>query len=242
MSIPVQFTYASLPAGYCWDTPAGYWAALQELISASVDSGIGFNFGNDEPGVDDQDIPWIRTLADGSLDRLYSFNGQWVSPHPIPPSSSFRTIWVGSLADLKTVEGGADEAITETSGPFWVEDTDFSFRSPIGVGTNTIAYNGAAATSVAVGGTLGVEKIALGATEMPAHRHTITLRDNNTDTEPLPAAGDPGAAADPNGNTGYAGGDTPGSSGTTVAHDNMQPSIGVYFIKRTARKYYVHTP
>ena len=113
-------------------------------------------------------------------------------------------------------------------------DTLLDARFPVGVG----AF--AASGSVAVLGTatstsiVGEDKHTLTVPETPKHTHSMTWDSNDT------SGGDQlntlyyGPEANiPNNmikNTGETGGD--------VAHNNLPPFYGVYFIKRTSRIYY----
>lgn len=235
MSVPVTFTFSNIANGYCWPGAQQFWSDIQLLIAATVDSGVGFNFGSTTPGVDDRDKPWVRTETDGSLIGVYTFgNGLWVRPHPVSPSSDYRSLWVGTLANLKTFEGGADEAITETTGPFWEEDTNFQAKCLMGPGSFT-EYNGTTRDALGVGETTGSEKVRLAETEMPVHNHTFAIHQGDgTNNGNYIMACDESTIQQADHPTNAAG----GSAGVTRYHENLPPVRGIYVIKRTARKYY----
>ena len=91
-----------------------------------------YNYGSSTPIPENRVYPWLNP-TDG---LWYTFQfGLWVAPHPIPASSQFRQLWVGSELALETVDGGSAGSVTPITGPFWSVDTDFAGRMPIGPGT-----------------------------------------------------------------------------------------------------------
>lgn len=101
-----------------------------------------FNFGADQPTVDNQDKPWIKTDASGNLIGIFTFaSGAWTRPHPIPAGpNGFVAMWAGDLADLDTFDGGTAGAVSATSGPFWTYLSDFDDKIPRGA-TATVPVN-----------------------------------------------------------------------------------------------------
>lgn len=238
--VSVTLTPGQLPIGYCFRNPQEYYETILALTSASVSLNV-INVVKSETAPDgDPSIIWVRTV-DGKLEGIYTFLSVWHREHPVPPSGQERVIWRGSINDLKTYDHGVDEAITEFTGPFWEVDTDFGdstpgsekvFRVPVGAGTNPTDYGGGK-TTIAVGGTGGEEKHALIEDENALHTH-----------DPLTVGANFLVQTTGGSNTVLTGGTglfpedaTTASSGLGTAHQNMQPYLGVYFIKRTARKY-----
>lgn len=134
-----------------------------------------FNFGNDEPSVNDRVKPWLRTNADGTYDKVYVFaGGAWVSTHRKLPG--YRTIAPATLltaADVWAWDGGsgADPATTTPSfatGAMWELDPLLTARFPLGAGT--LAPSG---TVIAPNATGGVDQHAIVAAEVPSHTHLM---------------------------------------------------------------------
>lgn len=129
----ISLVPGTLPTGYCFTT-------LQQLNNDIISLASGylpgkyntFNYGSDTPAAEDRDKPWFRLFVDGTPDKWYVyFNGAWSTPYRVPATSSERMLWVGSLVDLQSYDGGSPGAVTATTGPFWEEDTDFAGRSPM---------------------------------------------------------------------------------------------------------------
>jgi len=228
----IVFQSSSLPEGQCFSNDQlrfnAFAAALRGYLPGAYNS---FVIGNTAPAVEDQERPWIRLTADGFLDRMYYFSdGLWLAPHPIPASSLVRVLWAGTTSELQTYDGGEAGAISATTGPFWEVSTAFSGRVPLGVGTLPIS-----GTPIAVNTTGGLEKVVLAESELPSHTHPGgigLLGDNNNDDSSPPAASNGTAVA---GNYQYP---TSGATGGGLAHENMPPYVGIYFIRRSARRYY----
>lgn len=221
----------TLPQGYCF---RGYQQLLIDFVAAITAFLAGqyrtYNYGNSEPVANDRDKPWRRLNVDGSPDRWYDyFNGQWVSPYEVPPSSDERRLWVGIAVDLETYDGGSAGAVTATTGPFWEVDTDFAGKVIVGPGTLQPS-----ATVIAVGDTGGVDQVTLVINEIPSHGHTIP----NAVVGQIGGGGSAmigfsGTGPDiiPVGNVATT------ATGGGQAHTNMPPYRAAYVIKRTARVY-----
>jgi len=211
------------------------------------------------PSADQQGYAWLKLNADGTPTYLYRYQGQWLCQHEVPASGNERRIWVGTENQLWSYDGGDGTdpaAATTTTGSFWAVDLDFSFRVPMGAGTNGTAYNGDPATVLAVGGTAGAEMVTL----VPAdckHKHCFGRMQADTGDD----ADDPDLLT---GSTTLAAGAARGVSGDTSgiqtkdintdtgeflvtaesevstasdAHQNLPPVRGVYIIKRSSRVY-----
>lgn len=133
-----------------------------------------FNYGNDEPAVDDRSKPWLRTNPDGTFDKVYTFaGGLWVSPHHLPPGA--RIIAPSTLltaADVWAWDGGdgTDPSTTTPSyatGAMWEIDPILTARFPLGAGT---LPSGAVVAPNATG---GAELHTLITAELPAHTHFL---------------------------------------------------------------------
>lgn len=256
----VKFTPGTLPAGYCFTSLQQYYEDIIQILQGEIPGQFNtVNFGPNKPDPADQDKPWIRTDAFGNFDRVYTFNGVWLSPNPAAPSTNFRQIWIGAEADLWSTDGGdgtnpSVNTPTDTTGAMWQVDTGFAFRIPIGVGANPVTYDSLPATTLTIGQTFGEEKHKLLPNEIAQHFHqTPVLVSNETNlgqawtnlngTTPF---GTPQRTLSINGsnqndvmipNSGYNLG-TGSAISTQLSHNTMPPVLAVYFVKRTARIYY----
>lgn len=227
-------TSGTLPEGYC---PSSWQDLYQRMFSAGYgvfpDGLTSYVMGNTEPTADQRDLPWVRLDSSGDFDRIYIYNsGQWRAPHPVPASSSSRILWVGSAGDVDTFDGGAVGTVGDASGPMWAIDTAFEAKFPVGVGTF------AASGAVAVLGTGGEDKHVLTETELPSDLETTVETNDHIDSGAtsmglrlLSDAAGSGTTVDVALNLSVAGNNT--------AHNNLPPYIGVYFLKRTARRFYI---
>jgi len=229
----ITLTAPSLPANYC---PASYQKLANDIIGgtqATFNSTIGnsfFNFGPTYPAINNRIYPW---LDENGQWWIYD-QGFWLRKNPVTAAYE-RRIYVGTTTDLLSYDGGDGTATaTSTTGPMWEVDTEFEARFPVGVGafvaSGAVAVMGkATSTSIA-----GEDQHTLTIPEMPKHTHSMTWDSNDT------SGGDQL-------NTLYYGPEAnipnnmikdTGSTGGDVAHNNLPPFFGVYFIKRTIRVYY----
>lgn len=227
----------TLPDPYCftsWQQTYADFFNLGQIIA--VNGSRFYNLGDAEPVAELRDFPWFRTL-DGYWYYWSTTAGAWVRPFWPLASSKKRILWVGSIADLTAEDGGDANPVGFAAGPFWEVDTLFADRLPIGVG----------AIVPAVLGTAGSKDVTLAAGQVPPHSHYFGV-------EAAPSGGHPDLViTDGPGHLRVGGGltvqwfsdentthgaqtrsDGPGlaaPSATTI----LNPVIGVYWIKRTAR-------
>lgn len=225
----IRLTPPTLPSGYC---PESYQALANYIIGnaqATFQSDIGntfFNYGSSTPSTDNQFYPWLD--SDGFW---WNYNGgYWNRKHPEAAGGLARRIYVGTVAQLKTYDGGSDTTVTDYTGPMWEVDTAFEAKFPVGVGTfdnaGTVSVLGTT-TSSAVS---GEDEHTLTADEIPAHTHNVG-RDEADST----SGGDMHMVALDDGSGSI---EVSSSVGGDQPHNNLPPFIGVYIIKRTARVYY----
>jgi microcystin-dependent protein len=253
MATHVYFTPGTLPEDYCFTTPQQFYNdIINNLIGEIPGNYNSFNFGNDVPDAADQDKPWIRTDAYGNFDRIYTFYGAWVSPHPTPPSSCERRLWVCAEADVWAYDGGdgtdpGSSPPTATTGAMWEVDHDFDARVPLGPGTLPMCSE-----VVGVGDTGGEDQHLLTWDEAKPepHTHKLTVEDSDVTDVVDPGELRAGSGVEIHWMSAIVDGDevaitrenaiTDNSYGDQAnePHNNMPPYIGVFFIKRTARVYY----
>lgn len=229
------------------------WAYLVGLLWGEAQS-TPFNFGSATPPPDGRTVPWIRTNQDGTPDRTYVFSGGlWLCPHYEDPG--IVKMFTGTLAQIPLLEGGNNNPVTAFDGPFWQKLASVDAKMPIQPGTLP------STAVIAAGDTGGEEKHTLLPTEMPAHAHqefAEEVAQGLAYTGPWKAidANNPQVANENNydnagtgasyyvsgsnkaatlGRSSVAGGD---GSGNTVAHNNLPPYFGIWFIQRTNRLYY----
>jgi len=169
-NIQITLTPGVLPQGYCYPgDPQQFNSDIVSIISAVIPGNFStFNFGPNTPPVDQQDVPWLRTDNAGVIEGWYTFQGSWVRPYPVPPSSPERRMWVGAADDLLTYDGGSSDPITDRTGPFWEVDHSMDFKFPLGPGTS-------GSLTVNVNDTGGNTDVTLGAANVPNHRHVMPL-------------------------------------------------------------------
>jgi microcystin-dependent protein len=140
-------------------------------------------------------------------------------------------------SDVWSYDGGdgdnpTTDPPTDKSGAMWEVDHDFDFHFPLGAGTSAAPYN----TLINVGDVGGEEKHGLTSDENGIHSHFLRADQGQVFTGKLSVTG----KDIPAGN--YISNEFSTAtqiSGLGVGHNNMPPYIGVYFIKRTMRKYYL---
>lgn len=229
---PVTLQPGTLPEGFCF---TNFQALLNTFFNVSTAFVSGtynfFNYGSSTPGVNDRSKPWFRLEGSGAPDRWYVFfDGKWVSPHAVPQNSKERRIWTGTTGELTTYDGGDANPIGDASGPMWEVDTAFATRMPVGVGTFPNL-----GTVLNVTDTGGEDKHLLTTAEMPAHQHSIpnaySAQCGTGASAIVGFAGTgPNVVAVADINTSSTGGGT--------SHNNEPLYYVVYFIRRTARKFY----
>jgi len=261
MSVNVSFSWGNLPANYCFSTLEAYKNDIFNLLTGNIGGNFnGVIISTTTPAVGDRDKLWVKIDSTGRPLGNFIYLGSWIWPHPTPASGGERRMYAGTndAAGLWAYDGGdgTDPAgATPTTGSMWAVDHDFDFAIPMGPGTNPLTYDGGAATVLAEGGvagaTLGAEKGLIDKTELPP----IQLGILNTGgasgyLQSVHSTGTPAATGEGLGESGVVTQNTaltdflnnPQGGGTSVAqkhHSNLPPVRGIWFIKRSARMYYV---
>lgn len=216
----------------CW--PSSPQTLYNEMFSkgrAQVPGLEGVIVSDTTPAVADRDKVWFKLDGSGVLTRPYYYaSGEWLAAHPDEPSSGKRILFVGDSSSVETLDGGESATVSDTTGPFWEIDTEFAARFPIGVGTTT---NG---TGVSVTDKGGADEVTLTTAQMPAHTHGPDTTTMSAFAGVSTTTGAQDGATVANGLTSST---ITGETGGDEAHNNLPPYYGVYFIKRTIRKYWV---
>lgn len=191
--------------------------------------------------------------------------GHWMARNPIAANDPSRRIYMGASADVPTYDGGDGGAPSAASGPMWMIDTAFAGSVPIGVGL--IPGSSPAATIAAAGntsdslGASGEYKHVLTSKEMQGHFHGVgtdgapdgndppTMLSRPWNIAPSPAIT---SRFEDNPGSGASWGDGPAIAAGTMSstdplasavpsdsHNNMQPYVGAFFLKRTGRVWLV---
>lgn len=243
----ITLTPPSLPVSYC---PLNYQNLANDIIGgtqAVFNSTIGnsfFNFGPTYPAINNRIYPW---LDENGQWWIYD-QGVWLRKNPVTAAYE-RRIYVGTTTDLLSYDGGDGTATaTPITGPMWEVDTEFEARFPVGVGafaaSGAVAVMGKA-TSTAI---VGEDQHKLTIPELAAHTHDVAIKvfgHGGEDGDRSAADGGttsntvtnnttifPSSTIDPDLDAKAV------SVGGDIAHNNLPPFYGVYFIKRTSRVYY----
>jgi hypothetical protein len=209
---------------------------------------------------------WIPTAGNIPIFPGYVFVwhatvGHWVCRNPIGASDESRRIYVGTKASVGTYDGGDANPLGIASGPMWEIDTIFDGSAPVGVGL--IPGSSPAATILAPKDTQDDQgqsgeyahtlTEAEGATG--AHVHPVGIFNPTSDDAFLNHLSAPVAVANYNGK--YISGNSSviiapettadiftlannnGAGTVSDPHNNMQPYVGVFFLKRTARQFWI---
>jgi hypothetical protein len=227
--IPVDITTATVPSDYCQPLQVA-WPFLVSLLQATIAGNNNmYVVSATTPGVDDQDKIWHKLDSDGRYLRTYNYiGGAWVSPHPDFPGKVI--MWEGDIGTIDTLDGGEAGTVTETTGPMWERVTEMNGRIPIGPGTLE------STRTVDVNENIGSEKVTLLEENIPKNEPTSYTVDEGANRASLGFLADDDRAASANtGDISPFGGD---ADGNTVAHENMPPVRGIWFLRKTARSHY----
>lgn len=237
-----------LPPNFC---PADWQALVNAAVGGAVvqleNSGFTVLITSaSAPSPADRDKLWYNT----NDNRTYNWNntvGAWTSKHPYSASSYAHIFWGNTLTALRSFDGGdgSTTAPAAAVGAMWEEDTAMQDKFPLGVGSLAV-----------LNATGGASNVAIARANLP----NITLS-VLTDIIGLNGVGTPeNVVGSTYGSEAVAGSgravdgtsvDQPGRYKTKaqteslnggIAQTNlaiMPPYIGGYWIRRTARIYYV---
>lgn len=247
--LPIQFN--GLGQGYCFEGWDKLGLDLSNAQNAILENGRSFyNIGDTKPAPELQGYPWLRT-TDG---RWYVFQGVWRAPNNYDGNE--RRLWAGDLTQLVTYDGGSAGAVTPTTGPMWIDDTDAQGRVPMSPGL--IPGTTTPAKTLAVGEQYGSGEHALTDAEgaVGAHKHMFGLTHSGNDDAYFSQLGAPTTVPS------YQGFYITGSDGNIIANNTtadlqtlpsgtdgkgvtptpfsiVPPVIGIYVIRPSGRQFYV---
>lgn len=131
---------AIFPASWCGGAQEiGDFIAqnMQVVLPGSISF---FVTQSNEPTVEQHSLTWQKTdPSTGVIIGEFRWSpvfGVWLKNHwstGVPPFAE-RKIFTGSLNDLALFDGGENSTVSDTTGPFWVEDSAFADKSLLGVG------------------------------------------------------------------------------------------------------------
>lgn len=140
VNLPVTVT--PFPPGTCFQSDQDLANAIAAAIQVTFPGKFTpWNIGPSQPGVNDRDKPWLQTdSVTNTITGIFTwspFYGVWASDHWLynggTPPLNERRIFVGTLSNLETYDGGSPGTVSPVTGPFWVQDTAFNDLVPIGV-------------------------------------------------------------------------------------------------------------
>lgn len=139
-NIDLTVIAAALPAGSCLDPNIVVQIGKTRVLFPSNYS--LFIKGSNTPSVEQRTYAWIKTSSlTGEIEGVFTWlpsYGLWGKRHfPSGVPTNERRIYVGSLTSLETYDGGESATVSDTTGPFWEEDTDFRDKLIAGVGPST---------------------------------------------------------------------------------------------------------
>jgi hypothetical protein len=158
---------------------------------------------------------------------------------------STSIIMANGSADILCLQAATKDAFGSASGPMWEVDTAFEGRMPLGVGTTP------AGTAITVATNYGNDQVTLAEMNLPEHYHYVA-RSTQQNSSSISATQTMAYIGGGYGNENYVlqGLDVasnPANVGQTSAFGEasptavttLGPSRGVYFIKRTARVFFI---
>jgi hypothetical protein len=235
------------PVGYCWPSDPNQFATdLYSLSHANVpDNTQGVVYGPTAP----TPSPTVRLHFNSTTHRLYEFQdglGLWTAiyyPVPFPSLWAFTEATEDQIKKWDNPTGNSATAGAESyTGPFWEIDHNYDGRFVLGA-------NG---TTFLVGAAGGNATITLDVTNLPKHRHEITLGPESGDSSYLTDVTAENGTFKVNGaeqirfydisstevgRTRFTGGAEIGEA-VVQPKDIMPPYRSAWIIKRTAREFY----
>lgn len=240
-TIGVPLNIGQLPYSCYPSDPQTLYADMFNRARALYPSITGVVISASAPAASDSDKLWIKTSGGAPVGQFIRYNAEWVWPHEVPASGNERRLWVGSLVDLDTYDGGAAGAVGAATGPFWTRDTAFNDRLLIGVGPTLAA-------AVATNYGDADASIVLTEAQLPQHAHKLVSPTAQPNANPVTATSyiqQNGGVSGGNENYQLTASTTEASNGLSsnigsgAAVNILNPCRSLYIIQRTARIYRV---
>jgi hypothetical protein len=255
MSLPLQFQprdsvlISGLSQPYCFTSPERFALDIVAGMTGFIIGGfVGIIAQEATPAVSDRDKLWWKLTSGGgpaTPPGPYQYiGGYWVYPNLEPSDSPVRRFVECAEADIWAYDGGdgtdpSTNTPTGVSGAMWEKDANYSARMAIGSGTLSPST-----TVITPGDTGGADEVVLLEGNIPEHQHTINTINEGKVGDSLHTTANPddigGFPVTSSQKTNYWGGTgaTPGSK-TTDPTATISPYRAGFYIKRTARTYYV---
>lgn len=238
--IGLPLNAGSLPYACYPSDPQTLYSDMFSRGSALASDLRGVIISESAPAAADQDKLWVQTTGGAPIRQFIYFNAQWVWPHASAAGGNERRLWVGTLAQLVTYDGGDSGALGDASGAMWAEDTDFAGRSPMHPGTIT---NAVPATTLGVNDNFGNGSELQTDQQVAPHTHPLsgdtTIQDGVRLNSVFSGVGGAGVQI---GNTGPPATDIQVTANTYLTTQQrmsvVHPVRGIYIIRRTSRVYY----
>lgn len=254
MSLSLPITSAALSEHLQCLLNDDQWQELIGLLLVLVPNGTKINIGNTAPAPADREFPWMRLDGDGNIDRIYYYSGGfWLAKHPDFVGKII--MWEGAEVNIPTLDEGEAGAITATTGAFWERVTEMNGKIPIGPGEIT---PGPPIVNATVNVNAGSYDVELADEHYRHHKHWGVARDTTSSPVGTPSsteqiADDAGGLASGRDYTlqGTATDARRGLSsyvaGASQTDDNVAfpilPQVrGLWFLRRTARRFYKQAP
>lgn len=249
----------TLPAPYtCWQP---LYNQMFSLGSAQGPTITGVIIQDAVPAAEDHDKGWIPTSAGvprfpGYLFTWNNVLGHWVAMNPFAANDPRPQMYTADPSTVPTFDGGDANPPGVMGGPMWEVYTNFAGRVPVGLGTipgssAVISYASPPPTQDSLGNS-GEYRHVLTGLEGAVADHAHPTGFGNTGTGDLGLAYVTPPVTVPSYTTFFNSSAGPSGTSTTLAnlytlkandgngivsaaHNNMQPWIGVTFIRRTSR-------
>ena len=239
MSLTLLPQAPTIPEGFCLTSIQQLMNMIAQDFNWAITGNVGFHVGDSPPS--DITQLWFRTIS-GYPDDLFMWVpavGMWLSVYKsFSNDSRWVVMWDGIESDLWSVDGGdgvdpSAVAPTLTTGSFWEVVDSLAGRFPLGPGN--LSTSG---TAVGQGDSGVSDQVTLNTPQLPPHRHNIGIEGTGNVTD-----GAAGTLRTAMTNIDWQAGTIANSLGQTRDEGDANPVTvqppyyGIYFVRRTIRKY-----
>lgn len=128
--------------GFCPSSQQAFANAVAESLEVFFPGEFSLTIkSSSQPTVEQRSMTWNKVDASTGVSVGYfEWNvviGQWAKNHwngGVVPTYE-RRIFVGTLTQLETYDGGESGTVSQSTGPFWTRDTAFDNAWPLGIGS-----------------------------------------------------------------------------------------------------------